>query len=144
MDLKVKEAIFKAVEGEPFAQQLNMELTILDTGHSVVEMVYDPSSMDNIYERAHGGVVFGLIDEAFETSAQTDGTIAVALNVNVTYVSSPTPGLRLRAESRRISQTRKTVGYSIEVTEGEGRLIATCQALAYDTGKPIPFLQASR
>ncbi len=140
MDEKIKEAIFKAVDGEPFARQLNMELKTLETGHSVVEMPYDPSSMDNIYKRAHGGVVFGLIDEAFETSAQSDGTIAVALNVNVTYVSSPTPGHRLRAESRRISQTRKTVGYYIEVTEGEGRLIATCQALAYDTGKPIPFL----
>ncbi len=140
MDLKIKEAIYGAVEKEPFAQKLNMELKDLETGRSVVEMPYDPDSMDNIYQRAHGGVVFGLIDEAFETSAQTDGTVAVALNVNVTYVASPTPGRRLRAESRRISQTRKTVGYYIEVTEGEGRLIATCQALAYDTGRPIPFL----
>ena len=29
----------------------------------------------------HGGAIFALIDEASETVAQTDGTVAVALNV---------------------------------------------------------------
>ena len=42
--------------------------------------------------------LFGLIDEAFETAGQTEGTVAVALNVSVTYVSSPKPGKRLRAD----------------------------------------------
>ena len=64
--------------------------------------------MNNIYARAHGGAIFALIDEAFETAGQTDGTIAVALNVNVTYVSSPEPGARLRGEAKRVSQTKKT------------------------------------
>ncbi len=32
------------------------------------------------------------------------------------------------------------LGYDIRVTDNDGRLIATCQALAYRTGKPIPFL----
>ena len=89
MDPKVKEAIYRAVEKEPFAQALNMELVELELGYSAVEMIYDPSSMNNIYDRAHGGAIFGLIDEAFEAACQTEGTIAVALNVNVTYVSSP-------------------------------------------------------
>ena len=92
--------------------------------------------MDNIYSRAHGGAVFGLIDEAFETAGQTEGTIAVALNVNITYVASPQPGVILKAEAKRVSQTKKTAGYEIKVTDEEGRLIATCQALAYRTGKP--------
>jgi uncharacterized protein (TIGR00369 family) len=83
---------------------------------------------------------FALIDEAFETAGQTDGTIAVALNVNVTYVSSPQPGVRLRAEAKQASQTKKTASYDIKVTDQNGILIATCSALAYRTGKPIPFL----
>ena len=74
-----------------------MELVELDTGYSVVEMNYTPQLMSNIYERAHGGAIFALIDEAFETSCQTHGTIAVALNVNVTYVASPDSPVRLRA-----------------------------------------------
>ena len=140
MDAKVKEAIERAVKCEPFAQALNMELVELDRGHSMVHMIYDPDKMNNIYDRAHGGALFALIDEAFETAGQTDGTVAVALNVNVTYVSSPTPGRQLRAEANRVSQTRKTASYDIKVTDENGDLIALCQALAFDTGKPIPFL----
>ena len=140
MDPTVHEAIFRAVDSEPYAQALNIELLALAKGYSKVAMTYDPSIMDNIYQRAHGGAIFGLIDEAFETAGQTDGTIAVALNINVTYVSSPQPGTRLTAEARRISQTRKTASYDITVTANDGELIATCNALAYRTGKPIPFL----
>jgi len=140
MDPTVRQAIFKAVKSEPYARALNIELLALETGYSKVGMTYDPARMDNIYQRAHGGAIFGLIDEAFETAGQTDGTIVVGLNVNVTYVASPQPGTRLTAEAKKISQTRKTIGYDITVTTDDGELIATCQALGYRTGKPIPFL----
>lgn len=140
MDQKVKNAIVQAVKREPFARKLKMELMELEDGHSVVKMVYDPEKMDNIYSRAHGGAIFGLIEEAFETSAQTDGSVAVALNMNVTCVSSPEPGAQLQAESQLISQTKKTASYDIKVTDENKNLIALCQALAFRTGKPIPFL----
>jgi acyl-CoA thioesterase len=140
MDQKVKEAIYNAVENEPFAKAMRISLVELELGYSAVEMNYDPDKMNNIYARAHGGALFALIDEAFETAGQTDGTIAVALNVNVTYVSSPEPGATLRAEAKRVSQTKKTASYDIRVSAAGGNLVATCSALAYRTGKPIPFL----
>ncbi|MEE9494956.1 MAG: PaaI family thioesterase [Desulfobacterales bacterium] len=140
MDQKVSNAIYEAVKKEPFAKVMKMNLVELELGYSAVEMIYDPASMNNIYERAHGGAVFALIDQAFETAGQTDGTIAVALNVNVTFVSSPEPGVKLRAEANKVSQTKKTAGYNIRVTAEKDNLIATCSALAYRTGKPIPFL----
>lgn len=141
MDPAIKTAIYQALEAEPFSQAMKMKLVELESGYSVVEMVYQPEIMDNIYSRAHGGAIYGLIDEAFETAGQTDGTIAVALNVNVTYVKSPESGTRLRAEARQISQTKRTAGYDIRVTDPKNQIIATCQALAYRTGKPIPFLK---
>ena len=140
MDETVKLAIAQAVKREPFAQALKMELVELEDGYSVVRMLNDPDKMNNIYDRAHGGALFGLIDEAFETAGQTGGTIAVALNVNITYIASPQPGVVLEAQARRVSQTKKTAVYEIKVTDRNDSLIATCQALAYRTGKPIPFL----
>lgn len=140
MDTAVRKALFEAVQKEPFAKQLSMELVELEDGHSIVAMDYLPEMMDNMYGRTHGGATYALIDEAFETACQTDGTIAVALNVNVTYVSSPKPGCRLRAEAKRFSQTKQTAGFNIQVTDQNGSLIATCQAVAFRTGKPIPFL----
>lgn len=141
MNREIKEAISRAVESEPFAQALGMRLVALEEDFSCVEMLYDPEKMNNIYGRAHGGALFALIDEAFETAGQAHGTIAVALNVNVTYVASPEPGTLLRAEAKELSLTRRTASYEIKVTDaGSGALIASCQALAYRTGKPIPFL----
>jgi len=140
MDPRVRAAIETAVVQEPFARSMGIELRKLDDGYSLVEMIYDPSRQNNIYGRAHGGAMFGLIDEAFETAGQTDGTVAVAMNVNVTYIASPEPGARLRAEARRVAQTKRTATFDIKVTSADGHLVAVCQALAYRTGKPIPFL----
>jgi len=140
MDVKLKDAIMRAVKEEPLARQFSMELVALETGRSVVEMTYEPSSMNNLYHRAHGGALYALIDEAFETAGQTHGTIAVAMNVNVTYMASPEPGARLRAEAKEIKRTKRTAAYDINVFDEKRQLLATCQALAFRTGKPIPFI----
>lgn len=139
IDPEVKRAIHRAVENEPLARTFQMRLLELGPGFSLVEMPYNPETMANIYARAHGGAIFSLIDEAFETASQTGGTIAVALNINVTYVSSPSEAVTLRAEASEISCSRKTASYDIKVTDDSGQLVATCQAVAYRTGKPLAF-----
>lgn len=140
MDERLREAIFRQVQEEPFARHLKMDLVQLDEGYSAVEMDYDAGVMNNMFGRAHGGAIFSLIDEAFETVCQTVGSVTVALNVTVNYVASPGNGARLRAEAREVSSTRRTASYDIKVHDQNGGLIATCQALAYRTGKPLPFL----
>jgi acyl-CoA thioesterase len=139
MEERLRASIFEAVREEPFARALDIRLVAMEEGYSRVEMRYEPSRMANIYKRAHGGAIFGLIDEAFETASQTAGTIAVALNVNVTYVAPPEDGTRLTAEAREISQSRKISNFDISVTDENGRLIASCRAMAYRTGKPVAF-----
>ena len=140
MDTELKDAIYREVKREPFARALKMELVELEAGLSAVEMDYDPSIMDNLFARMHGGAIFALIDEAFQTVCQTVGSTTVAMNVNVNYVASPETGARLRAEAREVSSTKRTASYDIKVRDQHGQLIAVCQALAFRTGKPLPFL----
>lgn len=142
MQADVKAAIIGKVNQEPFARKLNLDLVHLDEGHSVVEMTFS-SDVENIFGMAHGGAIFGLIDEAFETAANSHGTIAVALNMNVTYVASPVPGSRLRAEAKEVNRTFRTGMYDIRVTDADNMLIATCQALVYRKNKPLPFLSSA-
>ncbi len=103
-------------------------------------MTFTPD-MENIFGMAHGGAIFALIDEAFQTSCNAYGTMAVALNMNITYVSSPASGSKLTAEAKEFSRTSKTANYDIKVTDELGNLIASCQALAFRKGKPLPFLE---
>jgi acyl-CoA thioesterase len=140
MDERLKHAIAAAVTREPLARTLGINLVELEEGFSAVEMEYRPETMDNLFGRTHGGAIYALIDEAFETVCQTVGSVTVALNVNVTYVASPEERGVLRAEAREISGTKRTASYDIKVSDSRGRLIATCQALGFRTGKPLPFL----
>ncbi|MBW2059262.1 MAG: PaaI family thioesterase [Deltaproteobacteria bacterium] len=123
---------------EPFARLLDMKVEEVGKGYSRVEMRFT-REMENLFGMAHGGAIYSLIDEAFQTAVNSHGTLAVALNMNVTYVNSPEPGDILRAEAREVSLTRKTGTYAIRVTDGKDRLIALCQALAYRKGEPLPF-----
>ena len=136
---KVRQAIFDRVAREPFAQKFGLRLTELEAGYSKVEMTVD-QGMENIFGIAHGGALFALIDEAFETASNSHGTIAVALNMNVGYLAPAKPGDRLTAEAKEYSLTRKTATYDIKVSDAEGRLIASCNALVFRKGAPLPFL----
>jgi len=139
MDDRVKEAIFREVEKEPFAKKFGLKLIDLKDGYAKVEMNFTPD-MENFLGMAHGGALFALIDEAFETASNSHGTVAVALNMNVTYVSSPSPGSMLFAEAQEFSRIKKTAGYDIRVFDAGKNLIAFCQALVYRKGTPLPFL----
>ncbi|MFO7963533.1 MAG: PaaI family thioesterase [Desulfobacterales bacterium] len=139
MDNELKIGLTEVSRQEPFASLLGIELKALESGYAQVEMVYTPLKMNNIYGRAHGGAIFALIDEAFQLACQTHGSIAVALNVSVTYIAGPSEETRLTATAKEVHKTRKTAGYSITVVDAENRLVATCNALAYRTGKPVPF-----
>jgi acyl-CoA thioesterase len=143
VDEKVKEAIFRQVEKEPFAQKLGLKLVDLDEGYSRVEMNFTPD-MENIHGMAHGGALFSLIDEAFETASNSHGTVAVALNMNITYLSSPLPGSRLIAEAREFNRTKKTAVYDIKVFDKQNNLMASCQALVYRKVTILPFLEVEK
>ena len=139
MDERIREAIVRQVGKEPFARKFGLELVELDEGYSKVEMTFTPD-MENLFGMAHGGALFALVDEAFETASNSHGTLAVALSMNIAYLSSPPLGSRLAAEAREVSRTPKTAVYDIKVY-GEGKkLIASCQALVYRKEKPLPFL----
>jgi len=140
MDEKVRKAIFQKVDEEPFARKMNLKLVDLNDGYSVVEMTFT-EEMENIFGMAHGGAIFALIDEAFETAGNSHGTVAVALNMNITYTAAPSSGARLRAEAREVNLTRRTATYDIRVQDEKENLIAVCQALVYRKKDKLPFLE---
>jgi acyl-CoA thioesterase len=140
MDEKVRKAIFYKVEKEPFAQKFGIKLLELGEGYSKVGMDFTPD-MENFLGMAHGGALFALIDEAFETASNSHGTVAVALNMNITYISPPSSGSRLMAEAREFSKTQKTAVYDIKLYDEQNHLIASCEALVYRKEVPLPFLK---
>ncbi len=139
MDEHVRDAILKRIAVEPFARKFGIEVISIESGYSRVTMKYT-SDMDNMFGMAHGGAVFALIDVAFETASNSHGTMAVALNMSVSYLAAASPGDTLFAEAREISRTRKTACYDIRVSDTADQPIAACHAMVYRKGTPLPFL----
>ncbi len=141
MEGQKREAFFRKVAEEPYSKLLNMKLVDVREGYALCEMQYT-GALDNIHGIAHGGAVFSLIDEAFEISSNSHGTVALALNMNMTYIKPALKNSLLRAESKEISKGRRTATYQITVEDSEG-LVATCQALVYRKDDEIGFLKAT-
>jgi len=118
---------------------LGIKLVEIKPGYAVVEMA--PQKDDtNILETVHGGAIFSLIDEAFQVSGNSHGTLAVALSVNIVYHNPAKVGEILRAESKETHLTPKTGTYEIKVINEHGLLIASCVALSYRKKERLPFL----
>ncbi len=134
-----REAFFTRVEKEAFSNLLGIRLLDVREGYAVCEMRYT-EALDNIHGIAHGGAVFSLIDEAFEISSNSHGTVALALNMNMTFIKRAVKNSILRAESKEVSRAKRTATYQITVEDGEG-LVAVCQALVYRKDDEIQFLK---
>jgi acyl-CoA thioesterase len=140
MDDFVISSIKKQVEKENFAMKMGLRLVEIGPGRAVVEMAPQEDNA-NIFGMTHGGAIFSLIDEAFQISCNTYGTIAVALNVTVTYHRAPEKGRSLQATSVEIHRSRKTATYDIKVKDDQETLIASCMAVAFRKGDKLPFLE---
>jgi acyl-CoA thioesterase len=141
MEAWKREAFLRKVAEEPFSRLLDIRLVDVREGYALCEMLYT-SALDNIHGIAHGGAVFSLIDEAFEVSSNSHGTVALALNMNMTYIKPAVKNSILRAESKEVSRGRRTATYQITVEDSEG-LVGICQALVYRKDDEIQFLKAT-
>jgi acyl-CoA thioesterase len=137
------QSIVKHVQKEPFARKMGLRLLKVEPGYAMVEMEPQEDSR-NIFGMTHGGAIFSLIDEAFEVSCNTHGTVAVALSMTVTYHRAADRKSKLRAESVEIHRSAKTGTYEIKVTDEHGILIASCTALCYRKKDKLPFLERTR
>jgi acyl-CoA thioesterase len=141
-DHEIHRRIVEQSRKEPFARLLGMNVKSVERGYARVEMSFT-SDLENLFGMAHGGAIYSLLDEAFQAAGNSHGSLAVALNVNVTYVEAPEPGSLLVAEAREVCGTQKTATYTITVSDSHDRILATCQALVYRKGKPLPFLEGA-
>jgi acyl-CoA thioesterase len=136
---EVLETLAKRFREEPYARLLGMELVELEAGRAAVRLKIG-EGMSNLFGTAHGGVLFSAIDGVFELAANSYGTVAVALSMNVNFLAPAPSGMTVTAEAREVSRSNRISTYQIELRSEEGWLIASCQAMAYRKRDKLPFL----
>lgn len=112
-----------------FAKHCGIELLEITPGGAKTKMDVRELHLNGL-RTVHGGAIFTLADFTFAAACNSHGTVAVALNVNISFVKATGSGT-LYAEAREVSVSPKIGTYEIRVTNGSGDLIATFQGLAY-------------
>jgi len=123
-------------KNDKFAERANIELLSLAPGHARAKMTLHPHHW-NGYGTVQGGAIFTLADFAFAAASNSHGTVAVAINVSITFMKAGKTGT-LWAEAKEVSRNFKLGSYTVEVKDDAGELVALFQGLAYRKSEKIP------
>jgi acyl-CoA thioesterase len=77
-----------------------------------------------------GGAIFTLADLAFAAACNSHGTVAVALDVSITFARAAVRGT-LTAEAREIAVSRRVSVCDVRVTDASGALVAAFKGTAF-------------
>jgi acyl-CoA thioesterase len=78
----------------------------------------------------HGGAIFSLADAVFSAASNSHGTLAVAINVNISFFKAVKSGI-LTANAEEASFNPRLATYLITVTDEAGSKIALFQGTVY-------------
>ena len=136
MEQDFPEKLKQAVNKENYAQFLKLKPLEVKPGYARVELEVKQEHL-NIHRITHGGVVFSVLDEAFELASNSHGTSAVALSVSINFLRPTQEGEKIIAEAKEIAITRRTGNYQFLVYNQNGELIAQGQGLVYRKDQPL-------
>jgi acyl-CoA thioesterase len=121
---------------DQFARHCDIELVSVSAGQARARMPLQPHHWNGL-GTAQGGAIFTLADFAFAAASNSHGTVAVAVNVSITFMKSARTGT-LWAEAREISRNHKLGTYTVEVKDDQGDLVALFQGMAYRKSEKVP------
>jgi acyl-CoA thioesterase len=135
VNLQMK-ALAEYLKKDQFIQHCDIELLEVAPGHARAKMTLHPHHC-NALGTVQGGAIFTLADYTFAAASNSHGSVAVGINVNITYMKAATTGT-LWAEGREVSKNFKLGSYTVEVKDDQGDMVALFQGLAYRKKERVP------
>jgi acyl-CoA thioesterase len=123
------EALKRFVEKDHFAKHLDIEMLEYGVGRAKARMEIKKHHL-NSAGTAHGGAIFSLADAVFSVASNSHGTLAVAINVSISFFKAVRSGM-LFAEGREMSLNPKLATYLIDVKDEQGSAVALFQGTVY-------------
>jgi acyl-CoA thioesterase len=117
-------------EHDRFARHLGIKLLELRLGYSRAHLALQPHMLNGLH-MPHGAVIFALADFAFAAAGNSHGQTAVALSMDVHFLTSPAPDAHLTCEAVEVRCGRRTALYRMSVTDLAGGLVAELHGMAY-------------
>ncbi len=129
----VKEKILK---GDMLLNLYNMKIEDFKEGYAEVSMkVTDKHT--NAAGVCHGGVIFSLADVAFAMASNSHGTLALAIDMSISFIGAVKPGTTIKAVCKEKHRGKTTGIYTIEIFNDSGKLVSLVKATAFIFNEPL-------
>jgi acyl-CoA thioesterase len=134
-------ALRSMMRADRFAAANGIKLVEVGEGRARTRMRVRPEHLNGA-RVVQGGAIFTLADLAFAAACNSHGTVALALDVSITFARAATKGT-LTAEAREVALSRKVSVVNVEVRDGRGELVAAFRGTAYRKDLPVEAFAGS-
>ena len=124
------------MKNDKFAEYVGIELLEVAKGKAKAKMEIKKHHL-NAVKTVHGGAVFALADLVFAVASNSHGTIAMGINVSISYLKAVKEGV-IFAEAKEVSINPKLATYNVQVTDGSDDLLAVFQGMVYRKKDSLP------
>jgi uncharacterized domain 1 len=132
------ELMQKFFEHDRFAREIGIELLEVSPGKAKAKLCVEDRHL-NAANVVHGGVIFSLADLVLAMASNSQGNVALGINVSVSYLKSA-QGKTLFAEANEVSRGPKLATYVMEVRDEANELIAMLMGTVYRKSESVGSL----
>jgi acyl-CoA thioesterase len=133
MDTNTAKRIFAH---DRYAALTGIEIVEAGTGYCKTSLIIEDKHL-NAANVIQGGAVFTLADLAFAVASNSHGQLALALNVNISFLNSKSTGT-LYATATEVDEPKRIGAYDVLVTDEKGVIIARFNGLVYRKKEKAP------
>ena len=126
MDTKTAREFFA---NDRYAVLTGVEIVEAGKGYCKTRLKLEDKHL-NAANVVQGGAIFTLADLAFAIASNSHGQLALAINVNISYLNSVTSGT-LYATATEVSEPNRLGAYDVLVTDDGQRVIARFNGMVY-------------
>lgn len=133
MDTDTAKNIFSR---DRYAAFTGIEIVEAGIGYCRARLKIEDKHM-NAANVVQGGAIFTLADLAFGVASNSHGQLALAINVNISFLNSVSSGI-LYATATELGEPKRLGAYDVMVTDEQGNLIARFNGMVYRKKQTLP------
>ena len=137
MDNKIKAFL----DRDKFARFVGIDLVDVSPGRAVARMTIQDHHRNGV-GTVQGGAIVTLADLTFAAAANSCGTVAVAINITVSFLNPGLSGV-LTATAEEVSASSRLATYLVHVRDDAGKIVALFQGTVYRKKEAIDQVQPS-
>ena len=126
MDITTARKLFK---NDRYASLTGVKIVEVGEGYCRTSLDIEDKHL-NAANVVQGGAIFTLADLAFAIAANSHGQLALAINVNISYLTSISSGT-LYATATEVREPARIGAYDVMVTDEQQRIIARFNGMVY-------------